>query len=1208
MPIYAMQFWRDHIRDAPFDVEKLVALSENDEFMQTREQLDYNNYWSKWKTAKTLAVEGPIALAAQVGLTNVVAKLAETTTSLRELGAAIATAARYGNGDMIDVLVKSDVLKSTRTLLPGIEAALEIACHHNAVSVLTPLLEYIKTSLGPPADDFAVLLSSLLCNAAKYGYTALMKLLVTTYGAQVDQSFDEKMRPLQQAIYYGHAKAARYLVEEAGAIIYENDSSDDDDDSLDSRSAVTENTDKNTNVLYIAAENGHTTIVELLLNNTIVRTESHTNGKSTASSDDSDTDHNNSSARKAVTNWSVIEDALVVACKKSHVDTAKHIFGHPAVSSVPASQRPFNIALLTAAVRAEVRPESKSLAMHIINSIMPSKRIADLIHPFVYAADNGQLEFVRYCLALDNLEATSALVNSAGDRGMKALNAAATKGNVDIVKCLLDRGADVNGLDSTQLTPLAQAAVAGHVETVKTLLENGADAAWIGSMSRGILASTVISAKCERAVDVVQLLLQAGAPVNALDRSKMTPLHLAARRGHLNILDVLLAQDGIDPTITGDRDMTALHSAAESSSRNAIRAALKLIAAGVGTQKQDVDGRLPLHIAASSWNGVDLVEFLLSKDQSSLNARTNNGDTVLHAAYKTCDTLIWLIDNGFDVDAENNEGKTTLMSAAERGVEESVGLLMSYGANTDMLDRSSRTALHHAVNAKNHSISNMLLDANPAVLFQLDSTGTSVLYTSISRGMREFALRSLDELEKYARAHKMEDQIVRVLDSVVSTTYRTPILLAARRSETKLVKRILQLGGSTDQRDYMGSSALYYAIDKGNEDMVRAILSMRPETAKGTADRYIANKDGVYRQGEGRGENGDDDDGDDDDSRDSSMRNDRFRNRSHPAALQSAAALGLVDMVKLLLSYGVDINEESGQLNTALTAAAAGGFTHVVRLLLEHGADTTLAGGSYPNALCAAVASTSPATIDALLAKDKTAVLARDVQGRNALHVAVQSRSLDAFEKILGVVESLSEGLEGMPYGSALDADKQGRRILHFAASAGDVDALRYFLEHPKLRLKDEIDILDNDGWTPLHWACRLTEGEECVDLLLDYKSDPNLETRDGWTPLNIAQYHDATGSVDLIETALRQRARQIFHRNAGAPTAASDRATDMAVDSNSQTHTHTHSHEEYDMKLEAGFLNWGVTCDGCLLMVCLFLAFLVYDCFFFFPFFEACR
>ncbi|CAK7205081.1 hypothetical protein SEUCBS139899_007846 [Sporothrix eucalyptigena] len=1081
-------------------------------------------------------------------------------------------AARLNNKDMVSVLVTSDALADTKTIRPYLEAALELAAQRHSIPIMTELLGHLDKSVNLHAGSGASLLSSLVYIAAKFDQVDMLRLLVSTYGARVNVSMDDKMKPLQQAVSFGHIETARFLVQEAGATIYpEEGSADDETDSMDSRSAVMERIDKDANALYIAAEYGYTAIAEFLLDNTVVQHGDRADSESATSAENCSTDGDKTSSVKYYAPWSAIEDALIIAFKWSHVDTAKRIFHHSAVSSVPKRHRPFNSTLLCSALRAEPRPGPKSLAIEMLRSCTPSKRVKDLDEPFVAAAEAGQVDFIEHCLAVDSPDTVSHLLSSIDRVATKALCGAAASGHADAVKCLLDHGVDVNPADASHSSPLALAAVGGYARIVQILLSHGADVAWVGTTSRGIVSLAAVSPSCERQVEVIRLLLQAGAPVNAFDNSKMTALHWAARRGHINILEVLLSQPDIDLAITGDSDMNAIHSAAQSTSRNAVEATAMLMAAGVSAHKPDADGWLPLHLAAAA-NNVDLMEFLLSRDANGINARANNGSTVLHAAYKMCEAMIWLIDHDFDVDVESSDGRTPLMGAAKSGIDASVGLLLAFGANTDMLDRLNRSALHYAVDARSEVISNMLLDANPAVLFQLDSTGTSILYTAITRGMTKFSLKLLDEFEKYAKEHKMQDEMVRVLDAAASATDRSPVILAARRVEADIVERILKLGGSIDKRDYLGSSALVYAIEKGNERIAKAILESRPNAAKGEANRFVMFLEPYIMQTPDGTKDGDKHDAKDDDTDDGDPdriivdtgRNIGFWVQGYPAALQSAAAVGQVDMVKLLLSYNVDINEQSGQYNTALTAAAAGGFSQAVGMLLEHGADTTLPGGSYPNALGAAVASTSSATIDLLLTKDEQAALTRDIQGRNSLHVAVQSRSLDAFEKILTVVTNLNKGKDWAPANSALGPDRQGRRILHFAASSGDVDTLRYFLEHPKLQLKDEIDILDNDGWTPLHWACRLNEGEECVQLLLQYDSDPSLETRDGWTPLNIAQYHDATDSAKLITSALVERAQKIAERN-NAPV------PDMA--------------EITGRKLEPGHLNWGVSCDGCLLM-----------------------
>lgn len=70
--------------------------------------------------------------------------------------------------------------------------------------------------------------------------------------------------------------------------------------------------------------------------------------------------------------------------------------------------------------------------------------------------------------------------------------------------------------------------------------------------------------------------------------------------------------------------------------------------------------------------------------------------------------------------------------------------------------------------------------------------------------------------------------------------------------------------------------------------------------------------------------------------------------------LYYAARAGLPRTVKMLLSNGVDINEEGGIYGTALQAACIGGHENVVQVLLEGRADANAKGGLHGDALTAA--------------------------------------------------------------------------------------------------------------------------------------------------------------------------------------------------------------------------------------------------------------
>lgn len=58
--------------------------------------------------------------------------------------------------------------------------------------------------------------------------------------------------------------------------------------------------------------------------------------------------------------------------------------------------------------------------------------------------------------------------------GTRLLTLAAAHGHTDMVKALIDRGADVNAKDGTGWTPLHAAAYGGHPEIIRLLLERGA--------------------------------------------------------------------------------------------------------------------------------------------------------------------------------------------------------------------------------------------------------------------------------------------------------------------------------------------------------------------------------------------------------------------------------------------------------------------------------------------------------------------------------------------------------------------------------------------------------------------------------------------------------------------------------------------------------------------------------------------------------------
>lgn len=105
----------------------------------------------------------------------------------------------------------------------------------------------------------------------------------------------------------------------------------------------------------------------------------------------------------------------------------------------------------------------------------------------------------------------------------KKLRNAANLGDVELVKNLLDQGADACSCDARSRTSLHFAACKGEIGIAQLLLEHGAD-----PNLQDVLGNTPLHlAACTNNTSMVTLLLKYGTDVTVLDKSGRTPLHLA---------------------------------------------------------------------------------------------------------------------------------------------------------------------------------------------------------------------------------------------------------------------------------------------------------------------------------------------------------------------------------------------------------------------------------------------------------------------------------------------------------------------------------------------------------------------------------------------------------------------------------------------------------------------------------------------------------
>lgn len=270
------------------------------------------------------------------------------------------------------------------------------------------------------------------------------------------------------------------------------------------------------------------------------------------------------------------------------------------------------------------------------------------------------------------------------------LHLAAAAGHEGSVKILLNGGADIDAVDSSGRTPLCYAIDSGELSCVNTLLGAGASMAapalhcaarhQTADVLRLLLdkgadieaknwwgGTALMCAAGSNSAACVQLLLSKGASVHAVTVNGKTALHCADP----SCLPALLAA-GSNREAVDSKGMTPLLVAAQRLNLASLRALLKRRA---NTEAADRSGRTALMLAAgagdlwcinSKQESLQCVQLLLWRD-ANVAAIDKKDWTALHwAAKRGCiGTIKALAAKGAALAARNKEGHTARQVAAQ---------------------------------------------------------------------------------------------------------------------------------------------------------------------------------------------------------------------------------------------------------------------------------------------------------------------------------------------------------------------------------------------------------------------------------------------------------------------------------------------------------------------------------------------------------------
>ncbi|CAG0904062.1 unnamed protein product, partial [Cyprideis torosa] len=277
-------------------------------------------------------------------------------------------------------------------------------------------------------------------------------------------------------------------------------------------------------------------------------------------------------------------------------------------------------------------------------------------------------------------------VDRRDEKGMTPLLLACEEGHVSVARDLVAHGADVNAKDRGDMTPLITATGGGHVETVEFLVrETEADLEGRDNIT-GWTALALAAVKGH--THVMEILLAAGAEVDARDSDGGTPLQRACREGSQEGVRLLI-DHGADWTLANDF-VTPLHFAADGGHTSSVACLLEM---GAAVEAEEKEKWRPLHVACDKGH-TPCVELLL-RAGADINARIRDGQTPLHLCSLRGHraVVLLLLGRGAEVDCREEGGRTPLLLACLKGHVSVARDLVANGADVNAKDRGGLTPL-----------------------------------------------------------------------------------------------------------------------------------------------------------------------------------------------------------------------------------------------------------------------------------------------------------------------------------------------------------------------------------------------------------------------------------------------------------------------------------------------------------------------------------
>jgi ankyrin repeat protein len=577
---------------------------------------------------------------------------------------------------------------------------------------------------------------------------------------------------------------------------------------------------------------------------------------------------------------------------------------------------------------------------------------------------------------------------------------------------------------------------------------------------------------------MVELLLDKGAKLE--DEILFKEEGLSGVGVHFQIIKNLLKR-GANPKATDVFGNTLLHKQCHNGNMKNANYLINHYNADVNAKNDE--GRTPLHLACTNWDGLKMVKFLIEEKRADPTVTCNRQETALHyAAYSNSQCIVkYLIEEQrLDIEATDNEGRTALHAACQNFFPRLFTrwstqkyLIEEHAKIIEAKDKNGKTALHYCIEIVEYPGEKYLREFRPFALILAKKAKILQTPEKETDCIFDWIKQSYDIKDNQEEGNNAVSCIIKGLKwfqnqlykSVVSILDYNPLLYIALfcnrvdiaeymfNQDLCYIEKHFKAEKANSKRNLLAKIYLIFSCENGFKGLIIFLF------------QEIKN------------------------------RQDSFQDFSFDRSfIETAYANNHYDVFKYLLEDEKAKNEAAEFLkNFPLHYVCRLGSLEVVKYLVETkqiNIEEKDKEGIAP--LHWACTRASIKIAEYLIEKQNANTNTTDTKGRSVWHFACQSRSRELVQYI--------------SHKTKIDVniqDDDGSTALHLACTKHNLDVVKFLIND----MKANLHLIDNEGRTPLHIHCQNKFSQvPIIKYLVDNGANVCAKDKSGKTPLQIAE------------------------------------------------------------------------------------------------------